>query len=408
MLALVAVPSVLTAACGRVDYELIEGRADASATDGQLGDAGALSPEGGTSDAGTAPNDGGVSPLWTNVRLTSTPVRSSGPAIAAGGGTYCVTWTEASASGFDAYARIYDMAFAPLSAEIRLSPAGTSAEVPVPVHDGTGWGVFWLEVAAMTASVVGAEIDAMGSIVTPATALTGATSIGGNVTVAFDGSDYWIAWGDSRYGGAEVIAARVSRGLGSTTEVRVSNATGLSYFPAIAWNGSLLGVAWGDNRSGDYEIYFTTVDAGVLGTEVRVTTTTGISLLPALASGGSGFGLAWNEGSSGTDQIRFAHIASGTVSAETVLSGPASTLYPSIAYAGDRFAVVWGDDRDGARRVYGASATPGGSTSAIPVAEPGAASSAPWIASDGSFAAVVWEDARHGESEIYAARGRFE
>ena len=408
--AFVALP-LCAAACGRIDYELGSRDSGAGAHDGGHADAvasdGAHLVDAGKGDTGSTV-DAGPPRLFENVRLTTTAERSSGPAIASGGGGFCVTWTEMVAGGFVAFARLYDTGFMPLSAAVRLSATGTSAEVPVPVHNGTGWGVFWLEVDAMSATVVGTELDASGSILTTARALTGATSVGGNVAVTFDGTDYWIGWGDSRYGGAEVIAAKVPIGLTGATEVRVTNAVNVSYFPALASTGSAIGVAWADNRTGDYEIYFALIEAGVVGPEIRVTTTAGISLLPALAFDGTAFGLVWNEGSTGTDEIRFARVAAGSASGERVLSGPAGTLYPSIAWSGDRFAVVWGDDRDGDRRVYGAAVTAGGTTAAIPIADPGAASSAPWITADGASAAVVWEDARHGESEIYAARGRFE
>lgn len=402
------------AGCGRISYDaLLAGPLDAAVDAGAPEDAAlpdATANADGAADGGDASSDGGGVP--TNARLTNDAYRSAAPSIAVGAGRSMVTWSDDRAGALEVVARVFEPGFAPVAGELRLTTTAESSEAAMPVWNGTSWGIFWLEVGTTSATVWAAEVSADGGtvLVTPR-ALTGATSAGGNVSVAFGDGVYFVAWPDQRFGGASVMLARVPVGLATApTEQRLTTGAGRAYFPSVAWTGSELGVFFNDDRAGNLEIYFarampdlTPID------ETRLTNTEGISAAPVCAWTGTEYAVVWNEQGAVDDDVWFGAVSTtGGAIATFEVATPASTLFPAVAFGGGALMLVWGDDRETARQVYGETtdASTRAESAHVRVSDGPAESAAgfPSVAADGSAFAVVYADTRNGNSEIYGVR----
>lgn len=131
-----------------------------------------------------------------------------------------------------------------------------------------------------------------------------------------------------------------------------SSESAYAEYPSIVWNSSGYGLAWQDNRSGNYEIYFARLNATgdiIYGSEIRVTNATGDAKHPVLVWNGSSYALAWNDNRTGRNQIYLALIneaGSKTSSDIQISASPQDAIYPSLAWAGDKWALAWHDNRD--------------------------------------------------------------
>jgi hypothetical protein len=195
------------------------------------------------------------------------------------------------------------------------------------------------------------------------------------------------------------------------TDVGVSVATGDGGAAALAWTGSEFGVAWHDTRDGNYEIYFARLDASGarVGPEVRVTQDAGVSVYPSVAWNGSEYGLVWRDDRDGNEEIYFARIdAAGAKvgSDRRITNATGASGWPNLVWNGSEYGLSWYDERDGNREIYFTrlQATGNKSRPDVRVTDDPATSSLPTLVWTGEEWGVAWHDARHGDTEIYFAR----
>jgi len=145
--------------------------------------------------------------------------------------------------------------------------------------------------------------------------------------IAWNGTEWGIAWQDHQ-SSTEVYFQRVSSvGAKVGTNVRITNAAGISNEPTLAWTGSEYGVVWDDNRSGDLELWYARISSlgAKIGSDVRLTFSDGQSQLPSLAWGGSKFAAAWNDDRfAGDQEILFLRLGCDCVDAD--LDGASSCI----------------------------------------------------------------------------------
>jgi len=227
--------------------------------------------------------------------------------------------------------------------------------------------------------------------------------------IIWTGQEYglvWTDWRDWEYGKPEIYFARIaSNGERIGSEVRVTNAAGLSEFPSVVWTGSEYGVAWQDNRDGHAEIHFARLDASgtTIGSEVRITTHApgaGVGNRPSLASNGSGYGLAWMDSREGTLGVYFAALdGSGGPMGPHVWIAPstASSPAPYLMATGAGYFLAW--QFDGTHTLaLDASGTPIGAEQLLP--------SGQTIAWNGTDTAIAYSASRtSGVFDIYFTRG---
>ena len=230
-------------------------------------------------------------------------------------------------------------------------------------------------------------------------------------SLAWSGSEYGVAWQDTRDGTSQIYFARVQPdGLKLGTDVRISNGTDAAGRPSLVWSGSEYGLAWDDTRHGDREIYLVRISpAGAKGTDVRVTVDSADQGMPSLAWSGSEYGVSWHGYGFGGGEIFFARVSDVGVkigSDVRITTDFNSSGYASLAWASSQYGVAWHDDRDGSSEIYfvrisGAGAKLGTDTR---ISDLPTQSRAPSLAWSGSEFGVAWDDMRDGSEEIYFSR----
>ncbi|MEO0096439.1 MAG: FlgD immunoglobulin-like domain containing protein, partial [candidate division WOR-3 bacterium] len=141
-------------------------------------------------------------------------------------------------------------------------------------------------------------------------------------------------------------------------------------FPSVAFDGTNYLVVWNDRRSGsNFDIYGTRVtpDGVVLDPSgILISTARNDQFSPSVAFDGTNYLVVWNDRRSGSDfDIYGTRVTTNGVVLDP--SGiPISTAYytqnfPSIAFDGVNYLVVWEDDRNlGIPDIYGALVSPSG------------------------------------------------
>ncbi|MGA9520690.1 MAG: Ig-like domain-containing protein, partial [Myxococcaceae bacterium] len=226
--------------------------------------------------------------------------------------------------------------------------------------------------------------------------------------IAFDGSNYLVAWAERR-SNTEIIGSRVSTSgvVLDSGGLPISVGAGDQNAPALTWDGTNFIVAWTDGRHGtNREIFAARLNSnGSLLDPAGVPITAGVpdSSRPALASGG-GHSLIvweWNRPQTNEYEIRGARVdGSLTLLAPSpieVSAGANRELSPAVATDGTNFMVVWRDLRaDTQGDIWGARVGPTGALldpAGIPIASGPAAQERPSIAWGGSHFLVVWQEA---------------
>lgn len=243
----------------------------------------------------------------------------------------------------------------------------------------------------------------------------------GNSAVATDGTNWFVAWDD--WGAvwpseSDIHAARVSAAgiVLDPDGIAVSAAADSQGAPAVAWNGTNYFVAWEDGRSGtDTDIYgarVTPAGAVLDPSGIVVSSSTNDQRAPAVAWNNGVHYVAWEEGTYSSANIR-----GGRVTADgSTLDGSGSNLcaalrrqaLPSISPLGDGFLVVWDDERNADPDIYGTRVSGAGvplDPAGIAITRAADAQQNPSVAWNGREAFVVWGDTRDGVSfDIYGAR----
>ena len=178
------------------------------------------------------------------------------------------------------------------------------------------------------------------------------TSNAREVSLVATDAGYAAAWHDTTTGAAQIRFVRLdAAGVPIGDELRVTNDEGASASPTLVWTGTEHGIAWYDDRDGDTEIYFTRIaaDGTEIGDDARVTMDGARSEFPSLAWNGDGYGLVWNDTRPGTFQIYFARLDTAGVKVGgdvRVSTSTALAASPRLTYTGDGYGVAWHDNRD--------------------------------------------------------------
>lgn len=141
-------------------------------------------------------------------------------------------------------------------------------------------------------------------------------------------------------------------------ELRLTDAVSFSQSPSLAWNGSEYGVAWTDNRNAteetiyDFDVYFARIDASgalIPGSEVQLTSGINQSAYPSLLWVRDEWVVAFTDDRSDRYEIYLARLdASGALIDENRISDAdeANSTITDIAATDTGFAVIWNDRRD--------------------------------------------------------------
>ena len=345
--------------------------------------------------------------------------------LAFDGTNYLVVWADwRSGNAFDIYGARVDTSGTVLdSSGIAITTAADRQWIPSLAFDGTNYLVVWDDHRSPARDIYGARVSTSGTVL-DSSGIPICTSVAYQMypSVAFDGANYLVVWEDYRGGtDPDIYGARVdtSGTVLDSSGIAISTAADRQWTPSLAFDGTNYLVAWADWRSGnDFDIYGARVDTSGVVLDLQgivISNAPDDQALSCLASDGSNYLVAWQDRRNGINfGIYGARVdTSGTVldSMGVNISTAASYQWlPSAGFDGSNYFVVWTDWRSGNDSdIYGARVGQSGAVldpSGIAISTAADRQWIPSLAFDGTNYLVVWDDYRNGfrESDIYGAR----
>lgn len=357
---------------------------------------------------------GGV--LDTNgTTISSGAGGGKGHAVAAVGSSFIVGWGSLSAGENDIlYTLVTD-------AGIAQTPAGTVGSLSLDnqqdyavAYNGSEYAVVWSQTVNGIKDILGVRISKTGTVLTPVPINLTSDILGDQAqpAIAWNGSKYLLVWRGSE---AFTITDQDIRGrfLGSTltaqgsTPIVICSAAEEQSRPTVTSNGSNFFVAWQDSRnavSPNYEcdLYGAIVSsAGTITSNCTISLAAGNQTLPKSASDGANYMVAWVDGRGTVPAIGAARVTSaGQVQDSSGIALPASTTgqsTPNICFGSTSYFVTWAETS----KICGCRLTPAGvltDAKAISISSGTKTKSSPSACWDGSKYQIVWEDYRSVDS----------
>jgi hypothetical protein len=355
------------------------------------------------------------------IAIAATPSDETYPDLAYNGIECLVVWdVDNGATSRDIYGTRVDTAGTLLdSAGVAICDHPAYQGYPVASTYGSNYFVIWDDYRNVsTWDIYGARVDSAGDVIdTTSLAICLDPSQQFGLAAAFDGSNWLIAWHDSRNDHKDIFGIRVASGgtVVDASSFLVGTASVDQAEPAMAFDGYNYFIVWHEWREGSlYDIRGMRVspDGTVLDPAgIAISAHSSDAMYPAVCFDGNNYLVAWQDYRSGQTDIYASRVTTGG----TVLnpSGiPVSTAsdrqeLPAIAFNGTRYFVAWQDRRSGGFDLYGARMAPSGvvlDPSGILISDALRDQARPAAASDGQDFFVVWEDARNVYDDIFGAR----
>ncbi|HVP58341.1 MAG TPA: hypothetical protein VMU02_09605, partial [bacterium] len=342
-------------------------------------------------------------------------------AAASNGETFLVVWDDKrSGTSRDIYgARIASDGTVLDPAGIQICVGATDQEYAGVGFDGTHYLVVWDDLRNLsTWDLYATRLDATGAVLDPAgIAVSTYPSQEFNAAVASNGTNFLVAWHDSRNGTKDIYGARVTSDgvLLDANSMLISTAAAYQASPAMAFDGTNYLAVWHEwHLDSGYDISGTRLatDGTVLDTlDLAISTAAKDQVYPAVAAGSANCLVVWQDYRRGAYFIDGARVAAdGSVldPAGFAICAPGGPQeYPDVASDGTNYLVVWQDKRSGAYDIYAARVTSAGTVldpAGIAVSGASADQLHPAVAFDGADYLVVWDDYRNGNYDIYGAR----
>ncbi len=300
---------------------------------------------------------------------------------------------------------------------------------PVAAFDGTNYLVVWHDFRdesfpVSNADIYGIRVDKLGQVLdSSAIAISTAAHDQLFPAVAFDGTNYFVVWEDRRTDNyyPHIYGARVSQ-TGAVIDpegIIIADSMYGEISPSIAFDGTNYLVAW-FGRCG--------WSSGIIGTRVSqfgvvldsggfVIDTAGWYFFndqTSIAYGADAYLVVWN-----ANDIFGARVCTSGVVIDTIpiqiSNGQYREFSPSVNFNGTNYFVVWDDERNSTHPwpvdsidIYGARVSQTGivlDTSNIRISEAPGYQKSPGIGFDGTDYLVVWEDSQNDSFyDIYGAK----
>ena len=346
--------------------------------------------------------------------------RQEEPSIAFDGTNYLVLWNDLQSGGFsDLYgARIAPTGEVLAPNRIAISEAAKSQRFSSIAFDGNNYFAVWQDGRNGSYSdLYGARISPLGTVLDPdGIAISIAQGNQQTPAIAFDGRNFFVVWRDSRNEWStsdvdrDIYGARVTQeGVVLDTEgIAIATDGPYHYDPVIAFDGTNYLIAWTDGRNGplfNSDIYGVQIaDTGELldSDGLLISAAANHQISPSVAFDGSNYLIVWQDYRNDSYDIYGSRVTStgavldpngilisATINDETT---------PDVAFDGTNYLVVWQDGRNASRNdVYGARITSAGTVldpSGIAISIASNSQEFPSIAFDGTNYLVVWVNYR--------------
>jgi hypothetical protein len=339
------------------------------------------------------------------------------PALAFDGTNFMVTWSLGGSGGRIAAARVSPagkvLDATPLTVSKINSTYAAAQGEPAIAFDGTNYLVAWQDdrntwwdIYANRVSPTGSVLDGNGFPV------ANAESGENTPALAFDGNNYLVTWSDwpgdsSRE--SSIYARRVSPAgtvLDSNALV-VCTATGEQTQPTAMFDGSQFIVAWTDYRATPGQIFSARVSGAgqVLDPDGRaLTNTEGVSYEPSLALGAGQILLTRSNNSVWGTRLDLTGTSKDGAGFPLV-SAPNVETNPAVAFGTTDYLVVWVDSRLSGWNIFGARVSPQGAvldSKGFAVSTSPIGQTDPLVAWNGTHYFVAWFGAKSAGRRVAA------
>ena len=343
--------------------------------------------------------------------------RMYNPAVAFDGTNYLVVWNEQ--SGFTGPMDMYGTFVS--GAGVAFGSFYVSVDFGDQTHaalafDGTNYLAAWMDtrvnntpnIRATRITPAGLLLDPGGFVMSPNTLPKYGPAL------AFNGTNYLVAWAEYRAPQFDIYGARV------TPAGTVLDPAGLALFqgthsqdyPQLVARGTEYLMTWIDYRSGNADIYASRVSAaGTLldGQGVALVVAPDYQTLPSVASNGTGYLVAWQDPRTTDIYAGRMNLTGGVLDPNGFMISPAPNSEQEVAMAfdGTNYLAVWQDNRGQSVDLYGIRVSANGTVldpSAFVISNAMGNQLLPSVAFDGTNYLVAWQDSRVSAYDIYAAR----
>ncbi|NOK07772.1 hypothetical protein [Corallococcus exercitus] len=287
------------------------------------------------------------------------PLATSEPAVAYGWGRFLVVWEDVREGGvYGTLVRKNGTLVSPAGFRINIGtgPGGT----PSIAYDGDQFMVLW----KTEDSIRGVRVKTDGTVVGPVFNVITSGRVAGPVGIACSSRICLVTFTVNSDTGSEINARRVTTDGVVLPELVHGIAPGarLMVEATVAWNGTDFFIAWSDSRGGELtpDIYGarvkpdgTLVDPGGLPIAVAP----GAQRSPDVVWTGRRFLVVWSDGRGADRDIYGARVRSNgrldDPQGIPIATGTGDQLFPAVAHHNSKSLVVWQSDFDGLSRVRG-------------------------------------------------------
>lgn len=313
---------------------------------------------------------------------------------------------------------------------IKVSTASNYLGTPALAHDGKRAMVVWAAGAYPKVIITGALVDGNGVVTAPQSgAFSYSAGVLGTARLAFNGNMYLTAWDyapkpsvnnnyDLRYARVSTKGKLLNLSADLTLSASSYNQRGAS----IACAKSVCLAAWMDKRNGGQpRLYGARISlagnlldtSGFLLGGTAAAKTGNQQFGPSVASDGVGFLVAWIDMRAGNRDIYATLVTAGakvlSAAGVPVCTAKGDQDYPSVAWTGKQYLVVWQDRRGSDEDLYGGRVSATGAaldSTGFAISTAKGAQHLPDVACSGTLSSgclVTWQDQRSGVGAIYRA-----
>jgi hypothetical protein len=250
--------------------------------------------------------------IGSESRITNDDSISEFPHLIWTGNEYGIVWSDFRDGNTEIYFTRLDSIGSKIGSDIRITYDNDSSYLPSLIRAGDEYGVAWRDRRDGIYEIYFAQLNSSGGKIGSDVRVTEDASVSDNPSLVWTGSEFGVTWEDNRDGPYEIYFTRIdSLGNKLGQDIRLTQNNSISEYPSLAWNGTEYGISWGDDRDGEWpEIYFTRLNAygNKVGSNLRVTNNSSSSYNASLVWNGVEYGVSWGDDRDGNEEIYFARI----------------------------------------------------------------------------------------------------